>query len=181
MRFSSVIVSALVFTFALAVLLWPTARNVQAQTACKPFRALGHASLPTSTRIAPTDRWGGPLYGMLGDEVLLGAFSGNDGDVSRQGVIGQGRDGAYTVCVGYPDCTDSFTYEVPNAVWPSPPGRAGFMEYFGNTARIVRGTGRFATAWGILHVSGPAVAWTVQTGKTARWNAELSGDICGVQ
>jgi hypothetical protein len=104
--------------------------------------------------------------------------------------MGQGRGGSYTVGIGCSQsgglyvCTDSFTYEVPNAMFPSPPGQ-GMMKYIGNTARIVSGTGKFKFASGNLNVAGPAIAWPLTSAPdgpwAGNWNGELSGQVCGVQ
>ncbi len=174
----------LVLTLSVAALLWPAAGlQAQAQSGCKPLQAIVQASLPTSTPMALTDTWGGPIYGMLGGEPLVGAISGNDGAEEFKQHIGTGKDGLYTVCVGYPSCTDSFTYEVPHSVFPIPPGKIGFAYYIGNTAKIIGGTGIFKYASGNLNVSGPAVAWPLTEAPYifGRWNPEISGKICGIQ
>ena len=84
---------------------------------------------------------------------------------------------------GYP-CNDSFTYEVSNAVWGFRPGKGGLGNYQGNTAAIVGGTGRFASASGNLNVAGPFLVWPDDNslfGVSGRWNGEISGSLCGVQ
>jgi hypothetical protein len=124
--------------------------------------------------ISPTDTWGGPVYASLGGEFLLGYMGGNDGDIAGHGVIGQARGGVYKVCFG--DCTDSFTYEVSNAVFPFPPGKVGVGYYKGNTAKIVKGTGRFELASGNLNVTAPFIVWE----GGGRGSGEISGAICGV-
>jgi hypothetical protein len=86
--------------------------------------------------------------------------------------------------VGYPACTDSFTYEVSQAVFPSPPGKGGLGRYNGNTAKIIRGTGRFQNASGNLNDTGPYIAWpdgASPIGFSGRWNGEVSGNICGIR
>ena len=174
-----------VLTLAVGVLLWPTlGSQAKAQSGCKPFQAIVQASLPTSTQLAPTDTWGGPLYGTLGGELFLGVLSGNDGNETWRPHMGAGRAGSYTVCVGYPSCADSFTYEVANAVFPGPPGKNGLMSYYGNTAKIVLGTGKFQSASGNLNVSGPAIAWPDSNspiGFAGKWNPVISGSVCGIQ
>jgi hypothetical protein len=186
MKRSTIFVFALVLALTVGILIWPGSQ-AQAQQGCKQFDALAQASLPSSTPLFKTvDIWGGLLYGMLGEELIpQGALSGNDGQDTWHGAIGIGRDGSYTVCVNYPACSDSFTYEVHNAVFPFPPGKAvGF--YIGNTAKIATGTGRFISATGNLNVSGPAFAWpdsdpSNPLGARGRWNVQLSGKVCGVQ
>jgi len=192
MKRSITIVLGFIFALAIGTLLWPNLVSpAQAQPGCKSFVAIAHATVPSSTPLGLTvDVWGGPLYGMLGGEFLFGVLSGNDGVDLFHGTIGQGRGGSYTVGVNCtapvtPDtnytCTDSFTYEVPNAVFTKPPG---FGRYNGNTARIVGGTGRFQFASGNLNVTGPFIAWPDSNspfGLSGRWNSELSGQVCGVQ
>jgi hypothetical protein len=185
MRRTIAVVLRLVFVLAIGTFLGPDLEPVQAQpNGCRAFQAIAQATLPTSTPLIPADVWGGPLYGMLGDELFVGVFSGNDGDEKWRGAIGQGKGGSYTVCVGYPTCSDSFTYEVRNAVFPSPPGKGGIGRYNGNTARIVQGTGRLQYASGSLNVTGPYIAWpdvASPFGFSGRWNVEIAGNICGIQ
>jgi hypothetical protein len=151
------------------------------------FEAIAQAALPSSTPLFKTfDLWGGPVYGMLGSDVIpQGALSGNDGVDTWHKTVGIGRGGSYTICTDYPICSDTFTYEVPNAVFPAPPGQGGLMRYSGNTAKIVQGTGRFQYATGNLNVSGPAIAWPDSNpgnpiGALGRWNASLPGKVCGI-
>jgi hypothetical protein len=176
---------------SIAVVLLPVAGRAQTEPGCKSFQAIAQAVLPSSTPFAlpeaNTDIWGGPLFGMLGTEFVAGILSGNDGEKSAAGNIGQGLRGSYTVglnCTGSPGgiytCADTFTYEVPIAVWNRPPG---FGRYVGSTARIVAGTGRFLSASGYLTVYGVFGGWpdaASRLGSSGRWNPELSGQICGV-
>jgi hypothetical protein len=175
---------ALTFVFAVAVvafLLPALGPRAQAQQACTEFRAIGQATLPTPHPLLPTDTWGGDVYGNLGGEFLSGIFSGNDGDTSEHGMTGMGTNGSYTFVFG----TDSFTMEVGHAAWPSAPGKVGFLDYRGQ-AKIVEGsgTGRFQYASGNLQWAGPAIVWPDQSspfGVQGRFNAEIRGNICGVQ
>jgi hypothetical protein len=193
-----------IVVLAVAMLLWPTMGSpAQAQSGCKPFEAIVHATLPTSAPLALDDSWGGHLYGVLGGALSNGILSGNDGSETWRGHfgnMGQGRLGLYTVgfnCapatggtyftdIALSVCTDSFTYQVPHAVFPSPPGQGGLMFYMGNTAKIVAGTGKFKSAFGNLNVKGPAIAWqdtdlSNLIGWLGRWSPELSGQVCGIQ
>jgi hypothetical protein len=176
---------------SIAAMLWPAAGRAQTEAVCKSFQAIAQAVLPSATPFAPpeanTDVWGGPLFGMLGTEFVAGILSGNDGEKSANGNIGQGLRGTYTVgfnCTGVPGgtytCADTFTYEVPIAVWNRPPG---FGRYVGSTAKIVAGTGRFLSASGYLTVYGVFGGWpdaASRIGSSGRWNPEISGQICGV-
>ena len=156
----------------------------QDTTACKSFSAIAHAVLPSSTPMADSDSWGGPLYGMLGEDYLglTAALSGNDGEETwyEDGALGVGKGGTYTVCTDYPACHDTFTYEVPFAVFPSQPGT--LMDYIAYGIKIVKGSGKFAGASGNLDVRGPAVAWPDNSPLewAGRWTAEMSGTICGI-
>jgi len=177
---------------SIGVLLCPAPGQAQTESECKTFQAIGQAVLPSATPFAPAeankDVWGGPLFGMLGTEFVIGVLSGNDGEKSSSGSIGQGLKGAYIVgfnCTGEPGgiytCADTFTYEVPIAVWNKPPG---FGRYVGSTAKIVAGTGRFRSASGYLTVYGTFAGWpdpASRLGLSGRWNPEISGQICGVQ
>lgn len=154
-----------------------------AEPRCKSFQAIGHSSLP-----GVTDEWDGPLYGSLDGEVLLGIMSGHDGALTFRGAMGQGSGGSYTIgFCGSDDpseCTDTLTFEVPNPVFQSPPGMIGLGHYNGNTARITGGTGRFESASGNLNVTGTFIVWPDEDSPIhvfGRFNAELSGNICGVQ
>jgi hypothetical protein len=161
------------------------AAPAQEATTCKSFSAIVHAVLPSSTPMANTDSWGGPLYGMLGDEYLglKAALSGNDGEETwyEDGTLGVGKGGTYTVCTDYPGCQNTFTYEVPFAVFPSQPG--ALMDYIAYGIKIVKGSGKFASASGSLDVRGPAVAWPDDSPLqwAGRWTAQISGTICGIQ
>jgi hypothetical protein len=188
MKRSIFILVGFILALSICVMLWPTARTLaQAPTGCVSFEAIAQAALPSSTPLFKTfDLWGGPVYGMLGSDVIpQGALSGNDGVDTWHKTVGIGRGDSYTICTDYPICSDTFTYEVPNAVFPAPPGQGGLMRYSGNTAKIVQGTGRFQYATGNLNVSGPAIAWPDSNpgnpiGALGRWNASLSGKVCGI-
>ena len=135
---------------------------------------------------------------------MNGILSGNDGSETWRGHLGnmgQGSDGLYTVAFGCSpgtsgtyftgvplmSCSDSFSYQVPHAVFPGPPGQGGLMFYMGNTAKIVvgMGTGKFKYAFGNLNVKGPAIAWpdtnpSNPIGFLGRWSPEISGQVCGI-
>jgi len=188
MRLLSRFYKAHITMFMLASLIWLSVLEIHAIPVCKKFQAIGQASIPTSTRLAATDRWGGPLFAKLDDEFLLGVISGDDGIVMPHGSIGQGVDGSYTVgfgCVmGTPlwVCTDTFTIRIPLSTFDTPP--PVFGDFRANSAYVLEGTGRFQTASGNLNFGGPFIVWPVAGGPppfNGRFNAELSGNICGVQ
>jgi hypothetical protein len=175
-----------VSALALAAALLPTLGTpVQAQPGCLALRGVVHFVLPTPYPLAPTDTWGADIYASLGGEFMHGTLSGNDGITMGHGpILGQGRGGSYTICLQYPACTDSFTYEVPTSVFQFSPGKIGLGDYKGNTAKIVGGTGRFQGASGNLNLSGPFIVWPSDTspiGVAGRGSIELSGSVCGVQ
>jgi hypothetical protein len=181
---------ALTFVVALAfaaVLLPVPGLQAQAQHGCKAFHGIVQGSLPSSNQFAPADTWGGPVYASLAGESLSGGLSGNDGTQSGQGTVSVFRNGEYKVCFGTSGAWlggqgDCFTYEVPHAVviWPA----ANWLGSYKATANIVKGTNRFASASGHLEIAGPFILWTdagSPFGVSGRWNAELSGSICGVE
>ncbi len=174
----TIFASIFVLTAALAAFLLPMlGPPAQAQQACTELRALGQATLPTPHPLLPTDVWGGDVYGNLGGQFVTGIFSGNDGNTMGHGVTNQGRDGSYTFVFG----PDSFTIEVPHAAWPFPPGKGG-LGYYRGAAKIVQGTGRFQNASGNLNWSGPFIVWTFDGENFhGRFNAEIRGNICGVE
>jgi hypothetical protein len=171
---------ALIFVFAAAVaafLLPVLGPRAQAQQGCTEFRAIAQATLPTPHPMKADDTWGGDVYGTLGGQFLSGIFSGNDGNQSWQGAGGTGKDGSYTFVFG----SDSFTMEV-HAAFGFPPGKVGLGDYRGS-AKIVpgTGTGRFQYASGNLEWAGPFIVWSQGENFYGRFNAEIRGNICGVE
>ncbi len=177
MRRTNVLALLLSFLITATAFLLPSPQ-AQAQQACSEFRAVGQAILPTPHPMKQDDVWGGDVYGTLGGEFLTGIFSGNDGNATAHGVTTLGTNGSYTFVFG----TDSFTMEVAHAAWPFPYGKEG-LGYYRGAAKIVQGTGRFANASGNLYWSGPFIVWSPDDWVTVygRYNAEIRGNICGVQ
>ena len=176
---SSLIMALIVGMVALVA--WPPPAGAQAQQGCTEFRAVGQATLPSpyTLVIGEDNVWGGQVYGSLGGEFLSGIFSGNDGTAYQHGVSTVGTNGTYKFVFG----SDSFTMNVSHAAWPFPPGNVGLGEYRG-TAKIVQGTGRFATAAGNLEWKGPFIVFAPETpGEMphGHFNADITGFICGVQ
>ena len=189
MKHTITVVFGLILAFAIGTVLWPSRGSAQGQSGCRSFQAIAQATVPSSTPLGLiADVWGGPLYGMLGEEFLFGLISGNDGARESNANIGQKRDGSYTMGFGCHmrldgiyDCTNTITYEVANTVYSRPPG---FGRYIGNSTKIVGGTGRFQFVSGNLNVNGPFIAWPDANSRvklSGRWNPELSGFVCGVQ
>ena len=189
MQVKSVVAIASVFILALAVIFLPVAGSaVQAEGRCKPFHAVLHFSLPTPNQFDSADTWGGPIFGNLGSEFVQGGISGNDGTEYPHGPMSIFKDGLYKACLtsaaswgGPNDCLDSFTYK-PQAVviWPAGESLGSYQA----TAKIVRGTNRFASASGHLEISAPFIVWPDPNsvfGVSGRGNADVNGRICGVQ
>jgi hypothetical protein len=144
--------------------------------------------LPTANQFEPTDTWGGPVYGTLDGEFLEGGMSGNDGTAYGDDKVSVFRGGRYKVCLasgstwgGPGDCADSFTYEAEAVViWPTSNSLGSYKAH----ARIVKGTGRFASAGGYLNVVDPFILWPdvdSPFGVLGRWNGEISGSVCGAR
>jgi hypothetical protein len=154
----------------------------QAQQSCTPFHAIGQATLPTPHQLLPDDSWGGDFYGSLGGEFVSGIFSGNDGESGPPHArTGMGINGHYTFVFDGTNGKDSFTMEVGHAAFPFPPGKVGMGEYRGN-AQIVQGIGRFANVFGHIDWQGPFIVWTPDNiNYFGKYNAEISGNVCGIQ
>ena len=178
---------ALLFVFVIAVVgVGLPGPSSQAQVGCTKFEAIVQGILPSPLPLVGGDSWGGPIYASLGGEFLAGNISGTE-EGTAHGTAGHGRGTTYKVCfgpVGPDQCKDSFTYEAVNAVWPVQPGKVGMGYYQANSAKIVEGSGRFQFASGNLNVAGPFIVWPDSNsifGIDGRWNAEIKGNICGVQ
>jgi hypothetical protein len=183
---------ALTFVFVLAfALVLPVVpgSEVQAEQKCKTIQGFVQASLPTANRFADTDVWGGPVFLNLDGAFLQGGLSGNDGNETPRGPGSVFRGGQYKLCLtsapawgGPSDCSDSFTYKVPEAVaiWPAGNTPGSYKAI----ANFAKGTNRFASASGHLEVVGPFIVWddpNSQFGVSGRWQGEISGVVCGVQ
>jgi hypothetical protein len=76
---------------------------------------------------------------------------------------------------------DSFTFEVAQATFNFPPGKAGFGQYKGHGS-IVEETGRFQNASGNIDWEAPSVAWSPDgIILNGRANFTITGTICGIQ
>jgi len=189
MRLKIVIAFTFVFALAFAAIFLPVAGStVQANASCKSFHAFVQGNLPTTNQFAPTDTWGGPIFGNLGTEFLQGGLSGNDGTEYPHGPVSIFKGGEYKACLtsgaawgGSSDCSNSFTYKAEAVViWPA----GKLLGSYKATANVVKGTGRFASASGQLEIAGPFILWTDPNsvfGVSGRWNGEFNGRICGVQ
>jgi hypothetical protein len=189
MRLRKVVAFIFVFALAFAAIFLPVAGStVQANDRCKAFHAFVQGVLPTPNQFAPTDTWGGPIFGNLDSGFLQGGISGNDGTEYPHGPFSIFKDGLYKACLtsgtawgGPNDCLDSFTYKAQAfVIWPAGDSLGSYKA----TAKIVNGTNRFASASGHLEIEGPFILWPDPNsvfGVSGRWNGELNGRICGVQ
>jgi hypothetical protein len=193
MKRKIVVALTFVFVLACAAIFFPVAGSqVQAQQnwqGCKAFHAFVQGSLPTTNQFAPADTWGGPIFVNLDGGFLQGGLSGNDGTEHPHGPVSIFKRGEYKLCVtsaaawgGPSDCSDSFTYKVPQAVVIWPAGK--LLGSYRASANVMKGTGRFASASGQLEIEGPFMLWNDPNspfGVSGRWNGEFNGRICGVQ
>lgn len=154
---------------------------------CVGVRGLAQAMLPTDKPLHDIDGWGGPVYLTLDTgEVLVGVFSGQDGDATWHAHVGVGKGGSYTFAFngrGGGLYLDTFTTSVTNATYPIPNGHNEVGVYQGSH-KIVSGTGRFINASGTILVRGTwMVAWPLaDLGITpfGFWNPDITGTICNV-
>ncbi len=176
------IIFALLFVCAVGVaafFLTAPGQHVQAQQNCPSFDALLQDQLLNfELLLRPGDVWGGYVHGYLGQEPLHGRMSGNDGNEVFRAHMGMGTGGSYFFDFGG---GNTFTTFVTQATFPNPPGHFGIARYNG-AQKITEGTGRFQYASGNLLVMGPAVVWDLDKElPQGRWNAEVTGNICGVE
>jgi hypothetical protein len=163
-------------------------RQTQMRQQCKPFHAIVQGMLPTPNQFEDTDAWGGTVFGTLDGEFLQGGLSGNDGTAYGDDKVSIFKGGRYKVCFaggsawgGPSDCANSFTYEAQAVViWPTANSLGSYKAH----AKIVKGTGRFASASGYLNIGDPFILWpdvNSPFGVYGRWNAEITGNVCDVQ
>lgn len=182
MRWKTIL--ALMFVCAVAaaaVFLTVPSQHAQAQQNCPSFRAILQAKLPVDVPLRAEDEgsWGGNVYGYLGQEVLVGLFSGNDGNVSWQGWVGMGKGGSYKFQFGD---GNTFTAVATQATFPNPPGKFPAGGVYQAAWKIAAGEGRFRYASGNLFTKGPYLVWDLDKPQPlGRFNAEITGNICGVE
>jgi len=189
MKLNRVLAVSSVFAVALVAIFLPVAGStVQAHDSCKSFHAVLQFILPTPNQFDPSDTWGGPIFGNLGTEFLQGGISGNDGTEYPHGSMSIFKDGLYKVCLtpaaawgGASDCLDSFTYKAQAVViWPAGESLGSYKA----TAKIMKGTHRFASASGHLEIQTPFIVWPDPNSVftvSGRGSAEVNGKICNVQ
>jgi len=174
----------IVFAVAVAALLCP-APSLQAQQNCPSFHALlQYQLLNFDLLLRPGDDWGGYFYGYLGQEFLHGNGSGNDGTVTWHQHIGMGKGGSQFFDFGYDNDGNhnTFTTFSTQGTFPNPPGQFPVGGTYQGAHKIAAGTGRFANASGNLFIKGPYVVWDLDKAlPQGRFNAEITGNICGVE
>ncbi len=181
------IILGLQFVFAVAtaaVLLSALGQQALAQQNCQAFHAIlqGRFPLEAPLPLREGDGWGGNIYGYLDQEPLVGIFSGNDGTVSWHQWVGMGKDGSYKFAFGPLANNNTFTIIATQATFPNPPGKFPLGGMYQAAWKIGEGTGRFQYASGNLHAKGPYLVWTEDNENFfGRWNAEITGNICGVE
>jgi hypothetical protein len=168
-----IITKALVTLGALLVLAAPATR---AQNNCQSFRTISPLTFDLNAG------WGGPVYAVMGSEVLIGKSSS---EVPPQTTCGAascqdtgGRSRMDFGGSGLMNPGDSVTFELQMALYNLPDGFGTYRAVW----KIVGGTGRFAQASGVAFESGPFVAWVDSKGiPKGQYIGELSADICGVK
>jgi len=173
----------LVFAAIVATLFLP-APGLHAQQSCRDFHAIiqGRFPLEAPLPLREGDGWGGNIYGYLDQEPLVGIFSGNDGTVTWHKWVGMGKDGTYKFAFGPLANNNTFTIAANQATFPNPPGKFPLGGMYQSAWKIAEGTGRFQYASGNLRAKGPYLVWTEDNVNFfGRWNAEITGNICGVE
>jgi hypothetical protein len=169
----------LALAVATALCLCVPSPNAQAQQNCPSFHGLlQYQLLNPNLLFRDGDDWGGFITAYLGEEVLQGVGSGNDGAVTWHPHVGMGKDGSYFFDFGD---GNTFTTTAKQGTFPNPPGHFPAGGMYQGTHKIASGTGRFTGATGNLLVRGPYLVWDLDKEvPQGRFNAEISGNICGV-
>ena len=186
MRRKTVLALLFVGAVAAAALFLPApGQHAQAQQNCPSFHAIlqGYFPLEPPLPLREGDGWGGNIYGYLGEEPLVGIFSGNDGNTTWHKWVGMGKDGTYKFAFGALADNNTFTIAANQATFPNPPGKFFVGGMYQAGWKSAEGTGRFQNASGNLSAKGPYLAYSLDGGNTwaGRWNAEITGNICGVE
>lgn len=186
MRRKIMVALTVVFIAAIVSFLIPAlGSKAQAQQNCPSFQAIlqGRFPLEAPLPLRDGDGWGGNVYGFLGDEPLVGIYSGDDGTVSWHKWVGMGKGGTYKFAFGPLDNNNTFTIVATQATFPNPPGIFPSGGMYQANWKIAQGTGRFQYATGNMFAKGPYIVSTTDNWATVfgRWNAEITGNICGVQ
>ena len=155
-------------------------QKAQADPGSLSFHALTEEQLLIpELLLRPTDDWGGYIQAYVGNELLQGKVSGNDGTVTWHSHMGMGKDGSSYFDFGN---GDTFTTTATQATFPNPPGQFPVGGSYQGAHKIVAGTGRFEHASGNLFMKGPYIVWGLADPlPQGRFNAEITGNISGVR
>jgi hypothetical protein len=170
--FQRVIVKA---SAALATLLVLAAPAARAQDNCQSFRAIVPMTFNINTG------WSGPVYAVMGAEVLIGKSSGDVPPQTTCDAVSCRDTGARSRMdfggSGLMNPGDTLTMELQTAQYGLPDGYGAYHAMW----KIVGGTGRFAHASGVVFEAGPFVAWMDNKGAPqGSYLGETEGTVCGV-
>jgi len=161
----------------LAAMLVLSAPAIHAQNNCQSFRAI----MPLTFDI--NAGWGGPVYAVMGTEVLTGKWST---DVPPQTTCSESscQDSASRSRIDFggaglfKPAGDTVTIDLQLAAYTLPDGYGMYRAMW----KIAGGTGRFEDASGAGFESGPFVAWAdANNVPKGQYIGEVAADICGVK
>jgi len=167
-----------------AVILVMSGHAARGQNNCQELLALMPWRLSFTATTPSIFTWNGPTFVSLGrQELLITDYvlpPGPPPDQSHHGIVGMDRGLTGKWDFG---SKGTVTFEQKSvAVYPAHPGTVIYGNYR-TTYRITGGTGRFAGATGSFSEAGPYFVWFESPSDLlpqGRYNAELSGTICGV-
>ena len=128
----------------------------------------------------PDAPWVGPVELIVGNEVLTGKLSENDGGPGPRHGFGQDRGGYYFFDFG---ANGTFMVQYDNSVFPNFPKFAGVAGTgtFRAQGPVNNGTDRFEGVTGNITSDGVFLAWNLdQPIPSARFNNTIAGKLCGV-
>jgi len=127
--------------------------------------------------------WAGPVYAVMGAEVLIGKSSGDVPPQTAcdaaacQDIAGRSHIDFGGSSIFNPG-GDTLTIELQTAQYTLPDGFGAYHAMW----KIVGGTGRFVQASGVGFESGPFVAWMdAKNLPKGQYIGEIAADICGVK
>ncbi len=180
-----VLAATLVVALAMAPAGW-------AQSNCKPFRALIQAIWIDPTGPLPASGvygWQGPFLGTLDGQEVSGFLSANPNATAWVPTItgAVGTEGSPSEKLDFGGGNYFVTVADNKGVFPTPPGKGGWLMGYIETAKIDEGQGGgiFKNASGTLAISGPGIAYPVDFSNLngawfGFWNGEINGRICNV-
>jgi hypothetical protein len=124
--------------------------------------------------------WSGPVYAVMGAEVLIGKSAGDVPPQTSCDAVSCRDTGARSRMdfggSGLMNPGDTLTLELQTAQYALPDGYATYHAMW----KIVGGTGRFTHASGVAFEAGPFVAWVDDKGiPQGRYTGAIDGAICG--